>query len=66
MLSFVLAFAGAGQVSQTQWDQEKANKDPMICTQGSIGSEVGTHLKSKKVCMTNPTVISLKASSARP
>jgi hypothetical protein len=25
--------------------------DPIICTRDPVGSEVGTHLRSKKVCM---------------
>ena len=25
--------------------------DPIICTKSPVGSEVGTHMRSKKVCM---------------
>jgi hypothetical protein len=44
-----LVVSGAGAASQGPAD---ASKNPVICTQDPIGSEVGTHLRSKKVCMT--------------
>ena len=28
-----------------------ADSDPIICTRDPVGSEVGTHLRSKKVCL---------------
>jgi len=49
MFVLVIAFAAAAQVATappaTQED------DPIICTKTNVGDEVGTHMRSKKVCM---------------
>jgi hypothetical protein len=49
MLNIVLALVFGTDVS-AQSSPETA-KDPIICTRDPVGSEVGTHMRSKKVCM---------------
>ncbi|WP_308516555.1 hypothetical protein [Sphingomonas flavescens] len=45
LLLAMLAFQAA-PVPQTAND-----KDPVICTRQNVGTEVGTHMRPKKVCM---------------
>ncbi len=30
---------------------DEKGKDPVVCTRQTVGSEVGTHMRPKKVCM---------------
>jgi hypothetical protein len=47
MLALLLALAAA---QSPQVPAEK-DADPVICTRSVVGAEVGTHMRSKKVCM---------------
>ena len=49
MLILVTALAAAAQASAAQPAQK--DDDPIICTRDNVGSEVGTRLRPKKVCM---------------
>ena len=48
MLVLLTALAAA---AQTPAAQPGAKDDPIICTRDSVGAEVGTHMRPKKVCM---------------
>ena len=47
MLALLLAMASA-QSAQAPTEKDA---DPIICTRQVVGAEVGTHLRSKKLCM---------------
>jgi hypothetical protein len=49
MLALVTAMAVAAQVAAAQPVQK--DDDPIICTRENVGSEVGTRMRPKKVCM---------------
>jgi hypothetical protein len=46
ILLSALAVASADPIATV-----KDKDDPIICTKAPVGSEVGTHLQSKKICM---------------
>ena len=48
MLVLLSALAAAAQVPGAS---APAADDPIICTRDNVGSEVGTHMRPKKVCM---------------
>jgi hypothetical protein len=48
MLALLLALASA-QAPQAAAAEKDA--DPVVCTRQVVGAEVGTHMRSKKVCM---------------
>jgi hypothetical protein len=48
MLVLLSALAAA---AQTPAATPAASTDPIICTRDNVGSEVGTHMLPKKVCM---------------
>ena len=49
MLVLLSALAAAAQVPAAT---SPANADdPIICTRENVGSEVGTHMRPKKICM---------------
>jgi len=48
---FMLLAALAAMTDPVAAAQPAKEDDPIICTQDPVGSEVGTHLRSKKVCL---------------
>jgi len=48
MLVFLTVLASVANTPQTQPAQKD---DPIICKRDAAGSEVGTHMRPKKVCM---------------
>lgn len=50
MLTLLMALAASGATVPTQSSVEQ-KKDPLVCTKEPIGSEVGTRMRSKRVCM---------------
>ena len=46
LLAALAAMSGPAPTAQTAKED-----DPIICTRDPIGSEVGTHLRSKEVCL---------------
>jgi hypothetical protein len=46
LLAALAAMSDPAPAAQTAKDD-----DPIICTRDPIGSEVGTHLRSKEVCL---------------
>jgi len=49
MFVLLIAMAAAAETPETQPTQNA--DDPIICTRENAGSEVGTHMRPKKVCM---------------
>jgi hypothetical protein len=49
MLVLLTALAAGTQAPATQ--PAPNDNDPIICTRENVGSEVGTHMRPKKVCM---------------
>jgi hypothetical protein len=49
MLVLLTALAAAAQVPAATTPAK--DNDPIICTRDNVGSEVGTHMRPKKVCM---------------
>ena len=49
MLALMIALAATTEVPATQ--NAPATDDPIICKRENAGSEVGTHMRPKKVCM---------------
>jgi hypothetical protein len=49
MLILVSALAAAAQAPAAT--PAARDDDPIICTRDNVGSEVGTHMRAKKVCM---------------
>ena len=51
MSILLLAALAAMSDPATAAQPSVAESDPIICTRDPVGSEVGTHLRSKKVCL---------------
>jgi hypothetical protein len=49
MIFLLTALAAAAQTPAVQPAQKE--DDPIICKRDNVGSEVGTHMRSRKVCM---------------
>lgn len=47
MFVALLAMAAATQAPPVA----KTDSDPVVCTRQNVGSEVGTHMRPKKVCL---------------